>query len=222
MLRIIGRSSVGGGGGGKRVEYQGGAHDSVNRTTYTFASQALGDEDGNRYIVVGITDYGVVGDVSSVTINGVSASEIVDDFPSGGGYTQLWGALVTTGTTGDIVVTKSSTGVEMSIHTWALYGLTSTTAYDTSAGQTTGAYTATLDIPADGMVVMMVAEVQAGAGTWAWSGGTLTDADEDYDAVTGGAQAGASADTLPSAVSATLTATESGGRNGSFAAASWT
>lgn len=212
MLRVIG-------GVRKEAVYQGRAYDGVNRTTYTFTSQPFGAANPTRYVVVALTSIDSLDIITGVTIGGIAATNLSPAYP----YI-LWGAAVPTGDTGTVVVSMSGTGVTMGLNIWSLYGLSDTTPFDADYTSTfsSNPHTATLDIPAGGIVLMHCFEIASGSGSFSWSGGTVTNADEDYDVVIGTiGTAGVSASGLAASTGATLTATESGGRNARFAAASW-
>jgi len=90
------------------------ASDATNLQTYTFSSQNLGAANSKRYIIVAIasrnTRLGTT--INSVRIGGVTATISVqsnhDDSPNSS-VAGLAVANVPTGTTGDIVVTFSTT-----------------------------------------------------------------------------------------------------------------
>lgn len=124
-----------------------------------------------RTVIVG---FGVGGSgvaVSSVTIMGVSAT-LIGSIASSGVYTEMWSAVVPTGTSGTVVINfsaGSSNGCALGM--WTIDGH-NPTAHDTATA--TGA-TASLDIPANG--VGFAAQL-----LWSGSGGyTATGLDEDFD-----------------------------------------
>lgn len=123
-------------------------------STYTFSGVSLGAADVTRYIIVGVTIYdgSTNNNVGSMTIGGVSATEIATTF-NGGRRACIWGALVTAGTSGDIVInTNNGAGTYLMMSAWAAYGISSLTPYATAASSASPA-DLSLNTPADGMLI---------------------------------------------------------------------
>ena len=150
----------------------------TNLTTYTFSSASFGAADADRYVIVaggGITEGSRT--VSSVTIGGVSATisqQVQDGFPVSLAFIAI--AAVPTGTTGDVVVTFSSTMGEAAISVYRAVGIASITAYDTGS-DTTDPMTTTIDIPAGGFAVAVSSVACGSLTTWT---GLTEDVDFSY------------------------------------------
>ena len=99
---------------------------AANSTAYTFSSCDLGTAASNRSIVVGVGGgQSSSGNrtVSSVTINGVTATKATEQLSFSGDNTSIFFAAVPSGSTGDIVVTFSSSMVRAGIGVWSVTDL---------------------------------------------------------------------------------------------------
>lgn len=86
---------------------------STGTTTYTFSSEPIGTADSNRWVFVGVcVERNASQTIDSMTIAGQSATMSTNIAEYGGGALRWGWAKVTTGTTGDIVVTVSATGID--------------------------------------------------------------------------------------------------------------
>lgn len=153
------------------------AFDAVDRTTYTFSSQAIGDASASRYVIVGATSASGSQTVSSMTIGGISASLIVSlgDSVESGYRAELWAAAVPTGTTADVVVTYSGGVVRCGIGIWRMVG-GSVTPTDTASASADPA-SDTINVAAGGGLCAIVLWSNTGAPyTTSWTG-----VDEDFD-----------------------------------------
>jgi hypothetical protein len=95
-------------------------------TTYTFASADLGTPDADRYIVVGTggpRSSAGARTVSSMTINGVSATFAGRQHTINNNGNEIWYAPVPTGATGDIVVTWNTSMHNCGIAVWSVLNL---------------------------------------------------------------------------------------------------
>jgi hypothetical protein len=116
----------------KVLTYQTNASDGADLTTYTFSSQAIGTAAADRYVIVGVGGANTGSNPSSVTIGGVSATNVVQT--NGGIHSgSLWIALVPTGTTANIVVVWPSGLNRCGIGVWSATGLSGTAANDTAS-----------------------------------------------------------------------------------------
>jgi len=199
------------------VTYIGNTLDTVDRTTYTFASHSLGTAAADRKIVVATYGQRASVSVSTLTVNGVSASLVKAQQVSSADRTvEIWQAAVPTGTTGDIVVTFSGgASAHCSVGVWAVYGATS--AAHAMLGNSSNPSTGTINVPAGG--VLIAASVNNNASTNTWTGPT-----EKFDATleTNTGQSGASDAYAATQTGLTVTATYSAGATQqSLAAASW-
>lgn len=134
--------------------------DPANASTYTFSSESLGTADADRYIIVGVvarkagsTDCSI----TSMTIGGVSATELLDQGNTDancdvGG---LYIANVPTGTTGDVVVTFPATMVRAAISLWRAVDIATPTVPTDSAASTAADPTYDIDVTDPGFAVAM-------------------------------------------------------------------
>lgn len=148
-------------GGGPRYTYAGAPARQTLNSSFTFSAAAIGSAETTRYVVVAVlmsttaTNFAI----SGVTIDGNAATHHVTDAGSGttaGARAALYGLAVPSGTTADIVVTFAGSVSNCQIAVWALYDLASTTPADTgndSGGNGDTSATATLDVPAEGILI---------------------------------------------------------------------
>lgn len=122
----------------------------------TFASMDFGDEHADRYIIASIcaiqTAAGA-GTINTVTIGGVAATRVVQHRPQAYRTSEIWIAPVPTGTTGDIVLGVTSYN-GFTLQPYRAVGLISSTAFDTDT-----ASTLTFDIPANGIALLIGANM---------------------------------------------------------------
>lgn len=200
------------------LSFTDSAVDATNLTTYTFTAKNIGAAASNRKVVIGV--FGITGGstaVSSLTVGGVSAGQVVASYTSGSaeGTGALWIADVPSGTTGDVVVTFAGGALSCGIGVWALYGAAASV---TDSGlSTTDPMTDTLNVSAGGAVIALAGAITVTA-TYTW-----TNVTENFDGAVEGAEtySGASI-TTSSAGTLAVTATPTGGpaqRVGIFA--SW-
>lgn len=99
-----------------------GRTDTVNRTTYTFSNMDLNEPSYNRYIIVAFNERGVDPN-ATVTVAGQSCTQRV----LLGGGTNSFGNLfvtnspITTGTSGDVVISNTTERSAVRVATYALY-----------------------------------------------------------------------------------------------------
>jgi hypothetical protein len=141
--------------------------DDVDRTTYTFSTQAIGTAAPDRRVIVGLYSANTAGTVNSVSVGGVAGTQ-QKTVTSGDARAELWIAAVPTGATGDVVVVHSAGQQRCAIVVWAAYGLNSSTATDTASASSGDPITTnTLDVQAGGIAVAMVGANNAASGvTW--------------------------------------------------------
>ena len=180
-----------GGGSIAEVSLVANAIDSSSATAYTFSGVALGAAASDRIIVVGGFSTNAVHTVSSVTIGGVSAAQVVAATNSGGEQCALWQAAVPTGTTGNIVWTWSGSEVGMGIGVWRIVGATAT-AHASSGVTGASPLSSTLNIPANGVAIAYSGAASSNR-TATWTGLTEGfDANGVEDGVNSGNHTGAS------------------------------
>lgn len=151
------------------------ASDGTNASLYTFSGKALGAEATDRKIVVMIMATAPSGDMSAVTVGGVSASSL--GYALGGTYyAGAWIADVPTGTTGDIVITVGSSIVRCDISVYRLTNSDGTIPASGSGTDTSSPYTGSINVPARGAAFGVTYD--NGNTTMTWTG-----IDEDVDAV---------------------------------------
>lgn len=151
---------------------------TADTNTYTFSSVSLGTAQADRYIIVTACSRkaGATFTLSGITIGGVSATIVrqVTRTVTNSNSQAIVIANVPTGTTGDIVVTWSTTVLRCAVGVWSATNLASATAHD-SATSTATAPTYNIDVPAGGFVI--AAALTAAATTTTW-----TEATEKFDA----------------------------------------
>jgi hypothetical protein len=151
--------------------YLQSATSTADTNAYTFSSQSLGDAASDRYIIVSAVarKAGATFTLSSITIGGVSATIVrqVTNTVTNSNAAAIVIANVPTGTTGDVVVTWSTTVLRCAIGMWRATGLTSATEHDASTS-TAADPTYAIDVPAGGFAI--AAGLTAAATTAVWTG----------------------------------------------------
>lgn len=103
----------------------GGMTTSPNNT-YTATSQALGTAAASRnmYVIIHSTSANVstVGDVTAVTIAGISATKVYTNFATSNAGDTIWTAPVPTGTTGNLVINRV-TGNGFIVVLWSMFAV---------------------------------------------------------------------------------------------------
>lgn len=156
---------------------------ATNDTSYT-SSMSLGNavsSDQTRYIIV--ATHGCVsttlGQISSCSIAGNTATRLYQTGSSVGRPTELWYIQNNTLTTGNVNVVTSTTQASFGMSVWNLVNPLSITPHDSdflNAGQ--AANTVSLTVP-NGGVGMALDSTNFGSGTISW-----TNATEQYEQVT--------------------------------------
>lgn len=123
-----------------------------NRTSYSTPGLFVGAPAAGRRVSVNVCGYNGSGQVSGITVNGAAAQLI---YRSNGQTLLGWYiAEVATGTTVDVVTSFNVTANAFAIAVTAIYGLTSTTPYNVSAGVVgSGAKVTSVNVPQDGIVM---------------------------------------------------------------------
>jgi len=131
-------------------------------TTHTFSGLAFGDADDTRIIIIATSHCtnNNNGRYSSVTIGGVTATEIVTALANSAddGLSGIFAAKVPTGTSGDVVITLTASlgsNRALSCGVFAMYGKDSVSAYATNNDSATSGLLSTLslNVPAGGAVI---------------------------------------------------------------------
>lgn len=179
----LGNELHGFGGGGlipPSVSFPAGAESTSALTTYTFSALALGAAAADRRIIVAA--YGRSAGsrtVSTLTVAGISAALLVAANNTAGSCCELWIASVPTGTTGDVVVTFSSSMGRAAVGLLRLVdGKGGVTAFN-SVSDIANPVTMLLDIPAVGLAIGAYLVGDTGA-TIAWTGLATEDLDSGW------------------------------------------
>lgn len=150
--------------GGITITELADLQNTANLTTYTYSSVDIGAASADRLIVVigsGYRNSTGFAAVNSVSVAGTSLTELHDlqDTPPGGSFQRLhffmYYGLVTSGTSGDVVVGYNSTFSDNMTSVISITGLTSATPTDSSssssADNTTSKTVTDITIPTDGI-----------------------------------------------------------------------
>ena len=187
-------------------------------STQTFTSASIGTAAADRLVIVGIVigkDAGTwsANPVSSVTIGGISATQVGSQILCEGTTTaalSMFAATVPTGTTANIVLSLAANGVA-DIVIWNATGLSSTTASDTKSDNATP-FTQSLTVPTGGFGIGLAGGETVTSWTW-------TNLTERSDAASG-IYVASGADTT-STGSISVTATNAAGTRAAMLLASW-
>ena len=187
---------------------------AVASSTYSFTSQSLGTAAADRYVVVGVAGQSGSGAVavSSMTIGGISASQLVSMSETNNSI-EFWIAAVPTGTTGTVTVNWAAQRARCAIVIWAVTGLVSSvvagSAQETGFGSTAG--DGTINVAAGGVALGMTYDGGTANRSWTWS--SLT---ESLDTTFGGGRSysAANADFTTEQTSLAVSATPSGNTSG--------
>ena len=175
--QLIGFGS-GGEAGAATVTYVSKAVITTDTTTYTFSSQALGDEAADRKIVIAIAAGNTSGGITSVTVAGNSATSIISVY-NVASRSSLFYVDLASGTSGDIVVTFGGTLNRCGIGVYNVNGASSGAEHD-SGSSTADPMSVDVDLPANGCVIAVACTANILSNPWAtWVGVT-----EDYDEAT--------------------------------------
>lgn len=143
-------------------------------TVYTFTNHATGTAGARKTIVsASAKDNATIFSIDSMTVGGVSATEVVDNSADTGSLVQnaLYIIDNPSGTTATIVVTASESMSNMTVCVWAAYDLLSTTATATASQFQTAsaAITLSLNVSTDGIGVG-ISSVSSDSDTATWTG----------------------------------------------------
>lgn len=126
---------IGGGGSGLKRTFQGYNTIDPAGSSANFGSFNFGDEDAGRFLVVGagVRDGASGADISSVTVDGNAATLLKKVANGSGSFTTLsglYGLVLASGASGDIVINYSTSVNEVCACLWSVLGLNSTTPTD--------------------------------------------------------------------------------------------
>jgi hypothetical protein len=167
-------------GGAKQIAFLSSpAAIIATQSTYTFAAQNIGAPSASRRIHVAIGGDGQSNAlVSSVTVGGIAAT-INANVIQNSGTAAIATALVTAGTTADVVVTFAGNKARVVIGLYSSVGLASNVAFD-SGSSLADPGVATLNTVSGGFCLAVAGNDQTAAINW--TGGVV----EDYENVGGG------------------------------------
>ena len=215
-MSLIPYTAGGGQASGALLTFASSGFKQVTSSTHTYSSQGIGVASSDRVVLVSIYSLSLP-DVQSITCGGVSMTKIAGVTYSYG-KSSIWGVAYPTGTTADIVVTySSSSGVYFNaIGVYALTGTASDfTKFDFGSDTASSTMSTTLDIPANGAVL-----VTGGA-----DGGSAFSADagftEDWEETGSYSGGGGSASLLAAETARTITSTTDGNDYQSLVAVSF-
>jgi hypothetical protein len=163
---------------------------TANASAYTFSSQNIGADSAGRVVVVGVSPFNTTaGTITSVTIGGVSATEISVGSSSAGAIENcgIFAAEVT-GTTATIVVNTSASRLCCGIAVWTLSNATgySTETFQEADANTAASITNTFSNVTEGDAIIVMGRIRAAnVGTYTLSGVT-----EDMERVVESATSG--------------------------------
>ena len=159
------------------------AVDSVDRTTYTFSSVALGTASTTRAVYVWSTAQGPsvsAFNINTMTVGGVSASlvQVADSSAEPQYMGELWRADVPTGTTGDIVVTWNSGVSQCGVSVWSVDGDHEEFAIATDVSNSTSSVSFT-NVPDNS--VILAGRGSSFSGTHTWTGDVTENVDQTIE-----------------------------------------
>ena len=181
------------------VQYNGRDSNILNQTTYTFFNFPVGEASGNKLVVVCVP---------------------------GSGATDFAGIMSApfSGETADISVTASGACTRLGITVYSIYNLTSYTPFGSvqESGSTSGVQTNTLNVPANGVIVIGGCWMNTISGSFSAPGVTFIE-DAEFVIETTHCMVSARVQ-YPTLAATPLSITGTGGLNATdcdFAAASW-
>jgi hypothetical protein len=169
---LPGLAGIAGVGGRKVTSFSYQTQDLIveNFSTFTFSAKAFGTAASDRIVIVSVVGSGgSAGTISSVTIGGVSAAILVQasDASLTGG---IAAAAVPTGTTGNVVVTMSTTREGCAVGIWSATGHVSASAV--AVGSNTDLSTLVLPAESGGFVIAMCTNFNSPSRQATWTGAT--------------------------------------------------
>lgn len=163
-------------GGGTGFATSGGTVSSLN----------FGAAVANRYLVAAVQVVNSTAGAVSVTIGGVSATEVAV-FRASPSEASIWVALVPTGTSGSVVVVSSGAGtMDLGVELYSLVGNSSSTPNSTIQAISTG----TITVLGGGFAIGSTVTT---SGATLWSAGLTLDADVSFTTPHGGSASSATA-----------------------------
>lgn len=146
------------------------ANDTTDLTTYTLSAQNVGTAGATRKTIIGIVgvDNATVFGVSTVTVGGDSATEIVDEDGTGIDDSAIYILDNPVGTSEDVVVTFSEAISAIGVCLWEADGLSSSTAVASVANDDTAsaAISLNLNTSASSLTVGVCGTTNSATATW--------------------------------------------------------
>ena len=172
----------GSGAPGATITYTDSAATTATGATFTFSARALGTPAADRIILVGT--YGSrssagARSVSTLTANGTALSLVKDWGGASANTMEVWGAVVASGATGDVVVTFTGGNmVSCGIMIAEIHGA-NTTVYATASDAVNDPLSVGVNVTAGGVLFAYAVNANGGgADAFTW-----TNATERFDAV---------------------------------------
>ena len=179
-------------------------------SSQTYSSQGIGVASSDRVVLVSI--YSVANTTSvvqSITCGGVSMTELEAVNYGSYGKSAIWGVAYPTGTTADIVVTYLGAPDRNCIGVHALTGTAGDfTKFDAASDSGSHTMSTTLDIPANGAVLVTAGSNESGA--FSADAGFTEDWEESNTSPATGSAGGGSASLLAAETARTITVTTGG------------
>lgn len=131
-------------------------------TQHSFLGANIGDPQSDRMLLIvfyGYTTGSTIPTVSSVTVNGASATSVVTASDANNGGTinntriAIYRYSLATGTTADILVNYSSAPLYTYLSVYAVYGLNSTTPVSTATSTNTTSFSLSANVQAGGFTL---------------------------------------------------------------------
>jgi len=134
---VIGPGMAAAAGGAITFSFEDEYKRTQSSGSVTASSMSLGTAAADRIIVVAY-QHNDVGPMTSCTIAGITATNIVEKTQDVKAYASIWAASVTSGTTGDVVLSGVSPLKCASLAVYAMYGASITPETTTTDGNDSG------------------------------------------------------------------------------------
>ena len=152
------------------VTFTDSASSTVDAASYSFASRAIGTADANRYVVVlACFVRGAAVTISSVTIGGVTATQLAQSNVDANRALGIYILPVAAGSTATIVVNTSATAVRGAIGVWSLVGQIEEAVV---ASSTTTTDAGSMNLAVSTKDVLFAVSTAASSGSCTWTGVT--------------------------------------------------
>lgn len=215
-------------GGPKVITYRTQDSQTSTTTTYTFnnggSGYAIGTASSDRLVIVAVNLTISNRTVSSMTIGGVSATNAVRS-QRGLACSEIWAAMVSSGTTANISITCSGTNDRCGIIIWTATGMSTATAVGSGSNTSaTSPHATSAFATSNGGFVVMTSCDNGGSATYteSVSGGGTPAITEDYDGIFSGSPTMVGARTAATdGTNITVTITGGTNANGGMCAASF-